>query len=287
MYEENLTPLPPGDATAIFAAELQVLARQGPPSAPLSPDNVVQFAEKSIQPPLAAICRKLLLPGSSIKGWQHLEELSRLSGRGNACLLCLSHVSNLDVPNLYTIIEDQHDLDVFHQIIWIAGRKLSEDTPLTRILIQSCNRIVITPPSWFSRAHSAEEEQAARRINRAAQRELLRLRKEGWIFGLFPTGTRRRADDESTSHAIPETDTYVKSFDYMVLGRIDGCTLPVSKDRDFTHEIPRRDRLTYTLSPVQRTSEWRANALAQFTELGQRRATARAIDEYLSSLPRP
>ena len=260
MYEENVIPLPPGDAKEMFAHDLQRLAHMGQMPSPLSCENVVQMAEKCIQSPLAAICRKLLLPGSCIRGWQNLKELNRLSREGQSCLLCLSHVSNLDVPNLYTIMEDQHGVEIFDGIIWIAGRKLSEDSVLTQILIQSCNRIVITPPTWFSRAHSEEELREARRMNRAAQRELLRLRNQGWIFGLFPTGTRRRANDESTAHAMPETDTYVKSFDYMVLGSNNGCTLPVSRDRDFMHEVPRRDRVIYTFGSVQRTKQWRANA---------------------------
>ena len=282
MYEENTKPLPAGDATSMFAKELRGLAQMGSVQLPLTPDRVVQLAKKSMQPHFAEICRKLLLPGSSIKGWRNVEELGQRARAGKACLLCLSHVSNLDVPILYAILEDQHDIEVFNQIIWIAGRKLSEDTLLTQTLIQSCNRIVVTPLSWFSGHHSEKEQRQAHTINRAAQREMVKLRHEGWIFGLFPTGTRIRPGVESTARAIAEVDTYLKTFDFIVIGRIDGCTLPVSREQDFMHETPKRDRVIFTFGSVHRTNQWRADALKRFPDLGQRLATAHAIDEAMT-----
>ena len=52
-------------------------------------------------------------------------------------MLCLSHRSNLDVPTLYALLEDQADLSVFHRIIWIAGRKLSEDSLVVEALVDA------------------------------------------------------------------------------------------------------------------------------------------------------
>jgi hypothetical protein len=287
MYEENLTRLPQGDAAVAFANELREIAKFGGTPSPVIPKNVVQMANEEMQPPFADLCGRLLLPGSSIVGWENVQELGQHSRAGASCLLCLSHSSNLDVPTLYTILKDQKappDVDVFQQIIWIAGRKLSEDSPLTQILIQAFNRIVVTPPSWFSLDRSEEELREAHRINRVAQREMVKLRHQGRIFGLFPAGTRLRPHKKSTAHAIPETDTYVKTFDYMVLGRIRGCTMPVSKDRDFTHETPARDRVVYRFGTVQRTSEWRSVALNRFPDQGQRAATAYAIEKDIDSL---
>ncbi len=282
MYEENAKPLPPGDAMTLFDQDFKDIAKFGEPLLPLSPSHVVQMANRAIQEPFSSICRRLLLPGSSIVGWENLRELGRLSNAGKSCLLCMSHASNLDVPNLYTILADQYDTSLFHQIIWIAGRKLTEDSQLTQILIQSCNRIVVTPPSWFEAEHTDEEVRLAHKLNREAQRAMLKMRYEGWIFGLFPTGTRIRPAIESTSHAIPESDTYIKSFENLVVGRIDGCTLPVSRDRDYMHETPKRARVVYTFGSVLRADEWRAEAQRRFPALEQRMATAHALDESMA-----
>lgn len=42
------------------------------------------------------------------------------------------------------------------------------------------------------------------------------------------------------------------------LAKQDGCTMPVSKDRDLTRETPKLDRIVYTFGPVHRTQDWRA-----------------------------
>lgn len=284
MYEENLTPLPAGDATLVFAEQLrQVNACLDRPR-PITAEDVVQMADRSIQPLVGSICRRLLLPGSTIEGWENLKQLAEIAQSGESCILCSSHRSNLDVPTLYALLEDQADLSVFHQIIWLAGRKLSEESALIRALVQSVNRIVLTPHSWFDAQRSEEEVHEAHRINLAAQRQILRLRHENWVFGLFPSGTRMRPGDKSTTEAIAETDTYLKTFQHMVLCDISGCTLPVNRDGDMTHEIPKTDRVTCSFGPVQSTDRWRASALARFPDLEQRQATARAIMEDIAAL---
>jgi glycerol-3-phosphate O-acyltransferase len=160
-----------------------------------------------IQPYFASICRRLLLPGSGILGTDSLAELTRLAIAGRSCIICLNHRSNLDVPMLYALLEDQASLDLFHRIIWIAGRKLHEDVGSTRILIQGFNRVTVTPRSWMKEDHSVEELHEAHQINIAAHRAIHGLRNKGWIFALFPTATRIRPSDESTTRAIEETDS--------------------------------------------------------------------------------
>ena len=201
--------------------------------------------------------------------------------------MCLNHRSNLDVPTLYSLLADQGVAELFQRIIWIAGRKLNEDAGSTRMLVQAFNRVVVTPRSWMKDDHSPEELHAAHQINIAAHRAIRELRREGWVFALFPTATRVRPGDESTTHAIEETDSYLKHFEFMLLGRINGCTLPVSRDQDLTHEIPVRDRMVYTFGEVCRTDEWRANAAKRFGGLDQRDASARAIIEDIEAVGMP
>jgi glycerol-3-phosphate O-acyltransferase len=286
MYEENNKPLPPGDATSIFADVLASIQREvaETPAVAITPDNVVQWARRNLQPSIAGICRRLLLPGSGLVGVENLVELSGLAANGSSCIVCLNHRSNLDVPTLYVLLEDHHKSELFHRIIWIAGRKLQEDMGLTPMLVQGVNRVVVTPTSWMTKHHSEVEIHAAHQVNIAAHRAIHELRSQGWVFGLFPAGTRIRPHDKSTTRAIEETDSYVKNFEFMVLARIDGCTLPVTRDRDLTHETPTLDRMRYTFGKVQRTIDWRTNAARRFADLPQRAASAEAIMQDIEAL---
>jgi glycerol-3-phosphate O-acyltransferase len=286
MYEENLTPLPDGDFRKVFADLLTAIRRNCQPSPfeRITPANVLQWARPDIQPYFARICRRLLLPGSGVLGIERLAELTRLATSGHSCIICLNHRSNLDVPTLYALLEDKTRLDLFHRLIWISGRKLDEDVGSTRMLVQAFNRVIVTPRSWMKDDHSDQELHEAHQINIAAHRVIHELRNQGWVFALFPSATRIRPGDESTTHAIEETDSYLKNFEFMLLGRIDGCTLPVSRDRDLTHEIPALDRMGYTFGQVLRTDEWRATAARRFAVLDQRTASARAIIEDITAL---
>lgn len=286
MYEDNITPLPDGDIRQVFADVFTSIERAGKPnrSEQITPGNVLHWARPEIQPGVARISRRLLLPGSGLSGIDHLAELSRLAASGHACIVCLNHRSNLDVPTLYALLEDQARLDLFHRLIWISGRKLDEDVGSTPMLVKAFNRVIVTPRSWMKDNHSEQELHEAHQVNIAAHRVLRELRNQGWVLALFPTATRIRPHDESTTHAIEETDSYLKNFEFMLLGRIDGCTLPVSRDRDLTHEIPALDRMRYTFGQVLRTDEWRAIAARRFDACDQRTASARAIMEDITDL---
>lgn len=286
MYEENRKPLPPGDASVVFAQQLAEikLHTEADRAANVTPESVVSWAETRSQPYFAEICRRLLLPGSGIVGLANVRQLAALAGDGHACLLCLNHRSNLDVPTLYTLLREQADSGCFEKIIWIAGRKLEEDVGMTGRLVQCFNHVTVTPPSWIVAGRSNDELHEARLINIAAERAIARLRHEGWVFALFPTGTRARDHVESTKQAIEQTDGYLRLFQYLLLCNIDGCTMPVSRDRDMTHETPKLDRMRYTFGSVHRSDHWRAEAAARYPKLDQKMATARAIREEIDSL---
>ena len=289
MYEENLKPLPEGDATQVFADVLAAIRSEvaaGAAATPqsITPQSVVQWANPKVQAVVGQACRRLLLPGSGIGGLENLDELTGLARRGHSCLICLNHRSNCDVPTLYALLRDQARLDLFDHILWVAGRKLDEDVGLTPLLVEGFNRIVVTPKSWLQKSLSAQEVHRASQVNRAAHRAMHTLRTQGWLFGLFPAGTRTRPHDQSTTQALEETDSYLKYFDFMLLAFIDGCTLPVTRNRDMTHETPRPDRMRYVLGPVARTDAWRTEAARRFPHLTQRASSARAIIEDINAL---
>jgi hypothetical protein len=286
MYEENCDPLLHEDASVVFAKQLAEMKLNASATQPanITPESVVRWADPRNETYFAEICRRLLLPGSGIVGSKNLQQLVELAREGSPCVLCLNHRSNLDVPTLFTLLEDHADSDWFRRIVWIAGRKLEEDTGLTSLLIQCFNRVIVTPPSWFAFPRTDDELHEARMINIAADRAVAKLRREGWILGLFPSATRIRPGVESTEQAIEQTDSYLRMFQYLLLCNIDGCTLPVSNEQDFTHETPKLDRMVYTFGLVQSVKEWRGEATSRFPNLDQRMASAHAIREDIEAL---
>ena len=291
MYESNQEPLPEGDASVVFADQLAELRRQAndiddgstPAADNLTPETVVRWGHQN-RHLIAGLCRRLLLPGSKIVGLSNFRELVRHAQDDKACLLCLNHRSNLDVPTLDALLADHGEAGLFDSLIWITGRTLEEDTDVTRMLVQCFNRLIVTPHRWFHSGRTEAEVHEAKTINVAAERALSRLRHEGWVCALFPAGTRVRPDDESTKQAIAETDSYLRMFDYLLLCNIDGCTLPVSRSQDFTHEVPKLDRVIFSFGSVQPTDQWRAEMAARYPDLDQREASARAIGEEIEAL---
>ncbi|NND95915.1 MAG: 1-acyl-sn-glycerol-3-phosphate acyltransferase [Pirellulaceae bacterium] len=286
MYEENRDPLPRGDVSIVFADVLAEMKTHvaNVRSTELTSESVVRWADYASQPHFVAMCRRLLLPESGVFGLENLHRLVELGREGNSCLLCLNHRSNLDVPILGALLEDQGESELFKKIIWVAGRKLEEDVGLTSMLVQCFNRVIVSPPSWFASPRTEPEIHEGRQINIAAERAIASLRHEGWVFAMFPAGTRIRPGNESTEQAIAQMDSYLRLFDYVVLCNIDGCTLPVSKDRDLTHETPRLDRMRYTFGPLRETKQWRIEAAARYGQLDQRSASALAIQEEIAAL---
>lgn len=286
MYEENVAPLSHHDGNVVFAEQLDTLRRAGlaTPAPAVTPETVVRWADRSRLPAVVSICRRLLLPGSRLHGVEHLRELVELAQQGQSCLLCLNHRSTLDVPTLYTLLEDQSDPAMFERIIWISGRKLEEDEGMTSALVQCVNRIIVTPNTWFETERNEKELRQARLVNIAAERAVVSLRDQGWVFALFPAGTRTRLDDPTTRRAIEQVHGYLDLFDYLLLANIDGCTMPVSRDHDLSRESPRLDKVVFRFGPIRRTEDWVREAVARYPDLNSRSARARAITDEIERL---
>ncbi len=286
MYEENLEPLPRGNLTEAFAPWIsEFFQREHDLSThPVTHHDVLFWARPELQDCLARISRRLLLPGSGVDGLLNLAELIEWAEQGSSCILCLNHRSNLDVPTLSVLLNDGGQPKLFQKIVWIAGRKLQEDAGLAGVLVQAYHRVIVTPRTWSKGDHTPEEIHEGELINVAALRAIREFRHQGWVFALFPTGTRMRVGDPSTGRAIPEIDSYLKSFDRMLLGHIAGCTLPVTRDLEMDHETPRRDRVRVRFGDVLSTVEWRREAADRYPHLDQRNASAQAIMQDIAVL---
>ena len=286
MYEENCQPLPEGEAFSVFAEQIADICRTTSSDCSPRPSSadVFQTGSRVGRTKFAELCRALLLPGSGVAGLEHLSQLVRLAEKRHACLLCMNHQSNFDVPTLYALLQDHGAADLFDRILWVSGRKLDEDVGPTRLLANCFPRVVLTPKSWFLSPRNERERSEALRMNVRAYRAIHHLRRRGWLLALFPAGTRTRLGQEAMPRAIEEIDSYLKYSDYVVVGRIDGCTLPAVRDHDLAREIPRRDRVCYSFGAVLNAAEWRAAAARRYPELGQRQALARAVMEDIASV---
>ena len=160
--------------TAIYGEQLaQILSHSDPDLfAVTTPEIVFQAAQKQNRERFAAIIEDLLLPGSGVEGVENLRSLHALAAQGRPALILSAHVSNLDVPALYTLLKHRGEEALFEDIIFIAGRKLTEGCKSIKSMAEMFSRVVISAKS--SRM-SEQEISVGMAINKAAQRKIAEL----------------------------------------------------------------------------------------------------------------
>jgi glycerol-3-phosphate O-acyltransferase len=229
--------------------------------------NVYQLGKPANKPLVQEIVRDLIIPGSRIVGKENLLELQYLAFRKKPCLILMEHYSNFDLPCFCELLDSAGDeyRDVSEAIVAVAGVKLNEESPLVLAFTEVFTRVVLYP----SRGIEAIEDPKARsdaakrraKINIAALKRLTSLRKEGKLILVFPSGTRYRPWDPSTARGLKEIDTYLKFYSHMVLVAINGNTLLPNPNGNMGEDFPTKDVMIYTVSPVQKCSEFRRRAL--------------------------
>ena len=243
--------------TAVYGEELaQILSHSDPDVFSVTtPEIVFQVAQTQNRERFEAIIEDLLLPGSGVEGLEHLRELHALAAQSHPALVLSAHVSNLDVPALYTLLKRRGEAALFEDIIFIAGRKLTEGCKSIKSMAEMFSRVVI---SAKSAKMSEQEISVAMAINKAAQRKIAELQGQGKMFLLYPTGTRSRASVPRTHHGLREIYNYVRKFEYCLVCGIRGNILPPRDDVDMIDEFPRRDAVVYTFGKVRNIAEWLA-----------------------------
>jgi len=255
--------------TAVYGEQLaQILNHSDPDLFAVTTQEIVfQVAQKQNRERFAAIIEDLLLPDSGVEGIENLRNLHALAAQGHPALILSAHVSNLDVPALYTLLKQRGEAALFEDIIFIAGRKLTEGCKSIKSMAEMFSRVVI---SAKSSKMSEQENSVAMAINKAAQRKIAELQGQGKVFLLYPTGTRTRLAVPRTHHGLREIYNYLRKFEYCVVCGIRGNILPPRDDVDMIDEFPRRDAVVYTFGKVRNITEW----LAELT----RRQPAAATD---------
>ncbi len=208
----------------------------------ITPENVFQKAITLYRDDfINNFLKKTIKPDSKIIGTENVKKLHELCLNGKSCMILARHVGNFDVPNLYYLMKKNGLIDIFDDIVFIAGRKLNEEEHLVRLLAVMFNRIVIIP--------KGENVENAQTINMSAQRELRRLKKNGKMILLYPTGTRERPWDKESYRGIREAYNYVKSFDYAILLNVCGNNIITGRKGLLEDEFV-SDTIVFTFSEV-------------------------------------
>ena len=229
--------------------------------------NVYQEGKPANKPLVQEIVQDLLLPGSRIVGRENLLELHRLAQRKKPCLILMEHYSNFDIPCIYELLDRCGDeyRDVADSIVSVAGVKLNEESKLVLAFTEVFTRVVLYPTRGIDAIANEKERHEAQkrraRINIAALKRLMALRRAGKIILLFPSGTRYRPWDPTTARGLKEIDTYLKFYSRMVLVAVNGNTLLPNSQGGMDEDFPTQDVMIYTVSQVRKCSEFRRRAL--------------------------
>ncbi|AFG36773.1 1-acyl-sn-glycerol-3-phosphate acyltransferase [Spirochaeta africana] len=279
------------DSTRVVEAQkelIEQLLKNASSGESITPDTVYQIGNEVNRKLVGGLIEKIMLPGSEIMGYEHLEELHNRSKAGESCLLLVEHYSNFDIPAIFRLLERRGETGtaIADSIIAIAGMKLTVENPVVRAFTEAYTRIVIYPsrslkqyegtPNWD------EEKQLSNNINRAALHAMIRAKHNGHIILVFPSGTRYREGEPATKRGLPEMDSYLKSFDHVAFLGIAGNLLKVTDTMHHDEVTP--DVMILNASPVQSAKGFRTAARENATAEDLKQATADAVMQQLDDL---
>jgi glycerol-3-phosphate O-acyltransferase len=184
----------------------------------------------------------------------------------------MNHQGNFDVPCFYSLLKREGEpyQDVLDRLVFIAGRKLNEDSLIVKTFTEIFSRLIIVPKREMplktdsetdeQRAQREQIELEARRINRAALRMLKKLKNDGRIIALYPQGGRPKPWLQEKG--VKETTSYMQMFDCAHFITMEGNLMVVG--REMRAERPRRDCIIFTISKAVATEEYLTQSRALF-----------------------
>ena len=249
--------------TKTYRQRIVEMMKCSKPMDAITADNVYQPSNEKILPFINSIIAEQILPGSELKHYEYFVELYKRAQAGDSCLILAEHYSNFDLPSLHYFLL-QHGAEgeeISRSIIAIAGMKLNEENQIVSTFSEAYSRIVVYPSRSLSSIKDPKELvielYKSRLINRASMKALDEVKTKGKIILVFPAGTRYRPWDPSTKKGVKEIDTYVKSFDNMVLLSINGNILRINPVEQMSEDLVEKDVLVLNSSPVIRCKEYR------------------------------
>ena len=242
-----------GPIRDVFSDKADVMRRNALSARMITPETVFQEANVPNRELIHEMLDQLLLPGSGVVGADHLADLYERSLAGAPCLILMEHYSNFDIPCLYYLLGAMGRRDIADAIVAIAGMKLSEESAFVNAFAEAYTRIVIYPSRSLSRIPDpdllAQERVRANHINMAATRTMIRVKHHGSIILVFPAGTRYREGQPDTKRGVKEVDSYLKSFETMVLIASAGSVLRIDPAGDMSRDLAARDVVILNVSP--------------------------------------
>jgi len=228
----------------------------------ITPENIYQIAHKENRDLLFEIVNMSHLPGSTILGVDNLLKLHSLAQEGKSCIIFSEHVSNLDVPSMFVRFyqyPDERLKEIFEKIIFVAGVKLNEN-PYVKLYTEMFTRIVIFPirslDKMIGKKEFEDRVNLARKVNIKSTRKIRELRNQGYIFVMYPAGTRYRPWDPDTKKGIKETTSYLRSFDCFCCSSITGNNMIPEKHEDMTGETYKKDIIVFNFGEVKNTKDY-------------------------------
>jgi 1-acyl-sn-glycerol-3-phosphate acyltransferase len=267
-------------------------ASQG--QAAISDKNVHQPGNSAILPFIDGIIDENLLPGSCIKGIDHLEGLLKSAESGEPCLILLEHYSNFDLPVFHYLLRQAGPSGgaIADALLAIAGIKLNESNPIVLSFTEAYSRIVIYPSrsveiiknNYKDPKELLAEVMRSTTVNLAAMRKLSELKKEGRLVLVFPSGTRYRPWDPSTKKGVREIASYIKSFSKMCLVAINGSILRLNQEGGMEDDLVCEDRVLFTVSPVIECADFREQVKKEHGFRDDKKQAT--VDEIMAQLER-
>ncbi len=222
----------------------------------ITPKNVFQEGIRYNYNIFMELVDRLMLPGSCVKGAKYLINTLSLIKQKKSILFLMKHIGNFDVPCLYSLLskEGEQYQQILDRLVFIAGRKLNEDSLLVKTFSEIFSRLVIVSNREIpiqtdhetpeQKSYRVTIENEATPINRAAFRKMINLKKEARIIVLFPMGGRPKP--WLKEKGVKETTSYMRLFDYVQFIKMEGNLLPVG--REMKEECPQRDKIVFTIS---------------------------------------
>lgn len=218
----------------------------------ITTENVYQEANAANRRLIHGVLDDLLLPGSGVIGLDHMNDLYERAQNGASGLILMEHYSNFDIPCLYYLLEHEGRQDIADEVIAIAGMKLNEESEFVNAFAEAYTRIVIYPTRSLLRYEDQEQKAQelirSRHINMAATRQMIRLKHEGRLVLVFPSGTRYREGQPDTKRGVKEVDSYLKLFDFAVFIGVAGNVLRLHPTGDMSRDLATRDLIMLSVS---------------------------------------
>jgi hypothetical protein len=261
----------------------------------VSDKNVYQPSNLEILPIIDSIIAENLLPGSEVRGLDHLKTLLAAARSGEPCLLLLEHYSNFDLPVFHYLLRraGPDGAAIANAILAIAGIKLNESNPVVLAFTEAYTRLVVYPSrsieiiknNYKDPKELLAEVMRGTTVNLASMRALSQLKKQGNLVLVFPSGTRYRPWDPSTKRGVREIDSYIKSFSKMALVAINGNILRLQGEgAGMEDDMICEDRVIFSSSQVIDCGNFR-NEVNHEHRMGEDKKQAR-VDEIMVQLDR-